>query len=52
MKSQAIQGSTEHLLLNALDNRAACFEKLGKYKQALRDAKCMIESMPKLSKVW
>lgn len=51
-RSQAIQGSTEHLLMNALDNRAACFEKLGRHKAALRDAKRMIEILPKLSKVW
>ncbi|KUJ18344.1 RNI-like protein [Mollisia scopiformis] len=48
--SEAVQGSTEHLLLNALDNRAATFEKLGMYKLALRDAKEMIEMMPKLAK--
>lgn len=32
--------------MNALDNRAACYEKLDRYKAALRDAKCMIDMLP------
>ena len=43
--------SSDHLLLNALDSRAATHEKLGQLTPALRDAKQMIEAMPKLSKV-
>jgi len=37
--------------LNALDARAATYEKLGDLQPALRDAKKMIDEMPKLSKV-
>ncbi|KAE8445648.1 hypothetical protein EG329_012945 [Mollisiaceae sp. DMI_Dod_QoI] len=48
--AQAIELSTQHLLLNALDNRAATFEKLDRLRAALRDAKRMIEVMPAFSK--
>jgi F-box/TPR repeat protein Pof3 len=43
--------SSQHLLLNALDARAGTYEKLGDLQPALRDAKKMIDEMPKLSKV-
>jgi F-box/TPR repeat protein Pof3 len=48
---QAVDYSSQHLLLNALDARAATYEKLGDLQPALRDAKKMIDTMPKLSKV-
>jgi len=38
-------------LLNALDARAATYEKLGDLQPALRDAKKMIDEMPNISKV-
>ncbi len=43
--------STDHLLLKALDGRAASFEKLDRLQLALRDAKEMIDISPKVSKV-
>jgi F-box/TPR repeat protein Pof3 len=43
--------SSQHLLLNALDARAATYEKMDDLQPALRDAKKMIDEMPKLSKV-
>lgn len=43
--------STDHLLLKALDGRAASYEKLDKLQLALRDAKEMIDLSPKVSKV-
>ncbi|KAE9375308.1 hypothetical protein N431DRAFT_542865 [Stipitochalara longipes BDJ] len=48
--TEAVQYSSQHLLLNALDARAATYEKLGDLQPALRDAKKMIDEMPKLSK--
>jgi F-box/TPR repeat protein Pof3 len=46
-----VEISSDHILLNALDNRAATYEKLGQLQLALRDAKEMIDRMPKVSKV-
>jgi hypothetical protein len=43
--------STGHLLLTALDHRAAAYEKLRQFKPALKDAKRMIETKPEISKV-
>lgn len=37
--------------MNALDSRAATYEKLGKLQHALRDAKQMIDTKPRLAKV-
>ncbi len=48
---QAVEGSKDHLLLNALDSRAATYEKLEKSKLAYGDAKTMLKTFPKLSKV-
>ncbi|TAQ84769.1 hypothetical protein B7494_g6925 [Chlorociboria aeruginascens] len=46
----AVNMSTGHLLLTALDHRAATYEKLEQLQPALRDAKQMIDLMPELSK--
>jgi F-box/TPR repeat protein Pof3 len=43
--------NTGHLLLTALDHRAAAYEKLKQFQPALRDAKRMIETKPDSSKV-
>jgi F-box/TPR repeat protein Pof3 len=43
--------STSHMLLTALDHRAATYEKLEQLQPALKDAKQMIELKPELSKV-
>lgn len=43
--------STGHMLLKALDHRAAAHEKLLQFQPALQDAKRMIELKPELSKV-
>lgn len=43
--------STGHILLTALDHRAATFEKLNQLQPALKDAKEMIELKPGLAKV-
>ncbi|KAH7350943.1 hypothetical protein BKA65DRAFT_549929 [Rhexocercosporidium sp. MPI-PUGE-AT-0058] len=48
--SEAVASSTDHMLLTALDSRAATYEKLEFYLSALRDGKAMIEMKPKLSK--
>lgn len=48
---QGINISTGHILLTALDHRAATFEKLKQLQPALRDAKDMIELKPGLAKV-
>jgi hypothetical protein len=48
---QAVEVSTDHPLLDALDNRAATYEKLGQLQAALRDGKEMIDMKPRLSKV-
>jgi hypothetical protein len=48
---KAVNTSTEHLLLNALDHRAAAYEKLEQLQPALRDSKRMIDLKPDLSKV-
>ena len=42
--------STGHLLLTALDHRAATYEKLDQLQLALKDAKEMLELKPDLSK--
>ncbi|KAJ8062448.1 hypothetical protein OCU04_008986 [Sclerotinia nivalis] len=47
---QAVKISTGHLLLTALDHRAATFEKLDQLQSALKDAKEMLELKPELSK--
>jgi F-box/TPR repeat protein Pof3 len=46
-----IKISTGHILLTALDHRAATFEKLNLLQPALKDAKEMIELKPGLAKV-
>jgi F-box/TPR repeat protein Pof3 len=43
--------STDYLLLEALDKRAATHVKMNELQLALRDAKKMIELKPSLSKV-
>ncbi|KAH9213407.1 hypothetical protein DL95DRAFT_339186 [Leptodontidium sp. 2 PMI_412] len=48
--NEAVASSTDHMLLTALDSRAATYEKLEFYLSALRDSKSMIELKPKLSK--
>ncbi|ESZ92258.1 hypothetical protein SBOR_7347 [Sclerotinia borealis F-4128] len=48
--TEAMRISTDHLLLTALDHRAATFEKLGQLQSALKDAKEMLELKPELSK--
>ncbi|KAA8565275.1 hypothetical protein EYC84_011000 [Monilinia fructicola] len=48
--TEAIKLSNDHLLLTALDHRAATFEKLDLLQSALRDAKEMLELKPELSK--
>jgi F-box/TPR repeat protein Pof3 len=48
---QAITLSTGHLLITALDARAAAYEKLQQLQPALRDAKRIIDLKPELSKV-
>ncbi|KAH8811917.1 hypothetical protein F5884DRAFT_750254 [Xylogone sp. PMI_703] len=47
--TEAVTSSTGFLLNNALDLRAATYEKLGELKPALKDAKQMIELCPDLS---
>ncbi len=49
---KAVNASTEHLLLSALDHRAATCEKLEQLQLALRDARRMIDLKPNLSKVF
>lgn len=49
--SQAIEMSSDNLLLTAWDHRAACYEKLQQYQPALKDAKRMIDLKPECSKV-
>jgi F-box/TPR repeat protein Pof3 len=51
MTLQGIKISTGHILLTALDHRAATFEKLNELQPALKDAKEMIELKPGLAKV-
>ncbi|KAF7874067.1 hypothetical protein EAF04_002739 [Stromatinia cepivora] len=48
--TEAVEISTGHLLLAALDHRAATFEKLDQLQSALKDAKEMLELKPELSK--
>ncbi|KAL2071543.1 hypothetical protein VTL71DRAFT_12778 [Oculimacula yallundae] len=48
--NEAVASSTDHMLLTALDSRAATYEKLEQFMPALRDGKAMIEMKPKLSK--
>ncbi|EPE29442.1 RNI-like protein [Glarea lozoyensis ATCC 20868] len=48
--TEAVDMSTGHLLLTALDHRAAAYEKLKQFQPALRDAKRMIETKPDSSK--
>jgi hypothetical protein len=48
---QGIKISSGHILLTALDHRAATLEKLDQLQPALRDAKEMIELKPELAKV-
>ncbi|KAF5875213.1 putative f-box domain protein [Botrytis fragariae] len=48
--AEAVKISTGHLLLTALDHRAATYEKLGLLQPALKDAKEMLELKPELSK--
>lgn len=48
--TEAANSTSQHLLLNALDARAATYEKLGDLQPALRDAKKMIDEMPAISK--
>ena len=43
--------STDHILLTALDHRAATLEKLGQLQPALKDAKYMIDLKPGMAKV-
>jgi F-box/TPR repeat protein Pof3 len=47
---KAVNESTEFLLLNALDHRAAALEKLERLQPALKDSKRMIDLKPELSK--
>ncbi|KAL3422553.1 hypothetical protein PVAG01_06709 [Phlyctema vagabunda] len=47
--SEAIKTSTGHMLLTALDHRAAANEKLDQLQAALRDSKQMIELKPEIS---
>lgn len=48
---QGIKISSDHILLTALDHRAATFEKLNQLQPALKDAREMIELKPGLAKV-
>ena len=48
---KAVNESTEYMLLNALDHRAAAYEKLMQLQSALKDAKRMIEVKPEASNV-
>ncbi|KAF4633666.1 hypothetical protein G7Y89_g4458 [Cudoniella acicularis] len=48
--TEAVNMSTGHLLLTALDHRAAAYEKLKQYQPALKDAKRMLELKPECSK--
>ncbi|KAK0108413.1 hypothetical protein ONS95_003221 [Cadophora gregata] len=48
--SEAVASYADHMLLTALDSRAATYEKLGQLMPALRDGKTMIETKPKMSK--
>ncbi|CAD6442566.1 fd57b06a-c007-4f58-984c-0eddc6bd36af [Sclerotinia trifoliorum] len=48
--TEAVRISTGHILLTALDHRAATFEKLDQLQSALKDAKEMLELKPELSK--
>jgi hypothetical protein len=43
--------SSGHMLLTALDHRAAAQEKLQQFQPALLDAKRMIDLKPELAKV-
>ena len=47
--SQAIEKGGEHY--NVYDSRAAALEKLGKFKQALRDTRRVIELAPEMRHV-
>lgn len=51
LEVQATTISSGHLLLTALDHRAATYEKLDQLQDALRDAKAMIDLKPDLAKV-
>ncbi|KAH8687214.1 hypothetical protein BGZ60DRAFT_521877 [Tricladium varicosporioides] len=48
--TEAIEMSSDNLLLTAWDHRAACYEKLHQYHPALKDAKRMIDLKPECSK--
>ncbi|PBP18355.1 F-box domain protein [Diplocarpon rosae] len=48
--TEAVDMSSDHLLMTALDARAAAYEKLQQLLPALRDAKRMLELKPKQSK--
>ncbi|KAF7895486.1 uncharacterized protein EAF01_009448 [Botrytis porri] len=48
--AEAVKISTGHLLLTALDHRAATYEKMDLLQPALKDAKEMLELKPELSK--
>lgn len=49
-QTQAVKVSTGHILVTALDHRAATYEKMREYKKALKDAKAMIEEQPACAK--
>lgn len=49
--SQAVRISSGHLLIDAIDHRAAAYEKLGKLQAALKDSKQMIDFRPNIAKV-
>jgi F-box/TPR repeat protein Pof3 len=51
MTLQGIKISNGHILMTALDHRAATFEKLNQLQPALKDAKEMIAMKPELAKV-
>ncbi|KAI0999099.1 hypothetical protein K3495_g9094 [Podosphaera aphanis] len=48
--TEAINSSNGHLLLKALDSRAATYEKLENLHLALKDGRTMIQTMPNVSK--
>ncbi|KAI9055609.1 hypothetical protein LZ554_000554 [Drepanopeziza brunnea f. sp. 'monogermtubi'] len=48
--TEAVDMSTDHMRMTALDARAATYEKLQQLLPALRDARSMIELKPKQSK--
>lgn len=51
-QSQAVDESTDFILFQALEYRAATFEKLNDLQSALKDARRMITSKPELAKVF